>query len=168
VILRFVRYNVRVAKDLDTVPAADADPTELASQLRLTMVRLARMLRQQDESGLTPTLSAALATVFREGPLTLGELAAREQIAPPSITNTVGRLEVLGLVVRLTDPKDKRICRVEATEAGRQQIESNRTRRDAWLATRLEALGAEDLARLAAAADVLEHLTIAPTEAEPS
>jgi hypothetical protein len=39
VILRFVRYNVRVAKDLDTVPAADADPTELASQLRLTMVR---------------------------------------------------------------------------------------------------------------------------------
>ncbi len=155
-----------MAKDPDGIPASDSDPTELASRLRLTMVRLARMLRQQDESGLTPTLSAALATVNREGPLTLGELAAREQIAPPSITNTVGKLEALGLVVRLTDPKDKRICRVEATEAGRLQIESNRTRRDAWLAKRLVALDADDLARLVAAADVLEHLTVAPPEAE--
>lgn len=157
-----------MAKDLETIPPGASDPAELAARLRLTLVRLTRMLRQQDESGLTPTLSAALATVFREGPLTLGELAAREQIAPPSITNTVGRLEALGLVVRLTDPSDKRICRVEATEAGRQQIELNRTRRDAWLATRLEALDAEDLARLVAAADVLEHLTLAPTEAQPS
>ncbi|MCU1458158.1 MAG: regulatory protein MarR [Actinomycetia bacterium] len=142
----------------------DVDATELASHLRLTVVRLYRLLRQQDESSLTPTLGSALATVFRWGPLTLGELATRERIAPPSITNTVGKLETLGLVVRLTDAKDKRICRVEATDAGRQQIESNRTRRTAWLATRLEELDPEDLARLVAAADVLEQLTVAPPE----
>ena len=138
------------------------DPVEVAGRLRLSATRLARILRQQDQLGLTPTLTAALATVAREGPLTLGELAASEQVSPPTITRVVGKLEAAGLVHRRPDPRDGRVARVELSPAGRRQLETGRTRRTAWLATRLRDLPPEDLARLEEAAGVLERLTSAP------
>jgi DNA-binding MarR family transcriptional regulator len=139
------------------------DPVEVAGRLRLSTTRLARILRQQDQLGLTPTLSAALATIAREGPLTLGALAASEQVAPPTITRVVGKLEAAGLVHRRPDPRDGRVSRVELSAAGRLQLETGRTRRTAWLATRLRELPAEDLVRLEEAAGVLERLTSAPS-----
>ena len=138
------------------------DPVEVAGRLRLSITRLARILRQQDQLGLTPTLTAALATIGREGPLTLGELAASEQVSPPTVTRVVGKLETAGLVHRRPDPRDGRVSRVELSPAGRRQLETGRTRRTAWLATRLRDLPPEDLVRLEEAAGVLERLTSAP------
>ena len=138
------------------------DPVEVAGRLRLSITRLARILRQQDQLGLTPTLTAALATIAREGPLTLGELAASEQVSPPTVTRVVGKLETAGLVHRRPDPRDGRVSRVELSPAGRRQLETGRTRRTAWLATRLRDLPPEDLVRLEEAAGVLERLTSAP------
>jgi DNA-binding MarR family transcriptional regulator len=143
-------------------PTATPDPVEIAGRLRLSTTRLARILRQQDQLGLTPTLTAALATIGREGPLTLGELAASEQVSPPTITRVVGKLEAAGLVRRRPDPADGRVSRVELCPAGRRQLEAGRTRRTAWLATRLRDLPPEDLARLHEAAGILERLTSAP------
>ena len=143
-------------------PTATPDPVEIAGRLRLSTTRLARILRQQDQLGLTPTLTAALATIGREGPLTLGELAASEQVSPPTITRVVGKLEAAGLVRRRPDPADGRVSRVELSPAGRRQLEAGRTRRTAWLATRLRDLPPEDLARLQDAAGILERLTSAP------
>ena len=80
-----------------------ADPVEVAGRLRLSVTRLARILRHQDAGGLVPTLSSALATIDREGPLTLGTLAVREHVAPPSITKAVVKLEAMGFVERRTD-----------------------------------------------------------------
>jgi DNA-binding MarR family transcriptional regulator len=139
------------------------DPVELAASLRLSVTRLARLLRQQDESGLAPTLAAALATIAREGPLTLGELAAREQVTAPTVTKVVEKLEARGYVTRHADTADRRVCRVRVTPAGRRHVEAVRRRRTAWLSARLKTLSAEDLARLAAAADVLDRLTEAPS-----
>ena len=141
---------------------AGPDPVEVAGRLRLSTTRLARILRQQDQLGLTPTMTAALATIGREGPLTLGALAASEQVSPPTITRVVGKLEAAGLVRRRPDPADGRVTRVELSAAGRRQLDTGRTRRTAWLATRLRELPAEDFERLAEAADVLERLTSAP------
>ena len=149
---------------LDTVPAPDT--TELAGQLRVVVARLARILRQQDQSGLAPTLLAALTTIGRLGPLTFGEIAAHEQVAAPTVTKAVQKLEAKGLVARRPDPDDGRVCRVAITAAGRRQLEQNRRRRTAWLATRLGELDLDDIARLAAAVDVLEGLTNA--EAPPA
>lgn len=149
---------------LDTVPAPDT--TELAGQLRVVVARLARILRQQDQSGLAPTLLAALTTIGRLGPLTFGEIAAHEQVAAPTVTKAVQKLEAKGLVARRPDPDDGRVCRVAITAAGRRQLEQNRRRRTAWLATRLGELDPDDIARLAAAVDVLEGLTNA--EAPPA
>jgi len=135
-----------------------ADPVEVAGRLRMSAFRLTRLLRQQDSEGLAPTLSAALATIVREGPLTLGELAAREHVAPPSITKAVEKLVAAGLVTRAPDEADRRVVRVRATAAGRRRVAQNRSRRTAWLAGRLSDLSPADLAQLDAATDVLERL----------
>jgi DNA-binding MarR family transcriptional regulator len=151
-----------------TPPARTAialDPVDVAGRLRLSAFRLTRLLRQQDTEGLAPTLSAALATIDREGPLTLGELAAREHVAPPSITKAVEKLVAMGLVARTPDATDRRVARVRVTPAGRRRVTQNRSRRTAWLATRVRALPPEDLAKLDAAADVLEQLIRESAEA---
>src|SRR6478609_6901118 len=137
-------------------------PSEIAGPLRFSVVRLARLLRQQDRSGLSPTLTASLATIAREGPLTLGELAAHERVAPPSVTKVVTKLEAEGLVTRQADPDDRRVSRVAVTRAGQRQLDANRGRRTAWLESRLRELAPEDLARLHAAVGVLEQLVASP------
>jgi len=143
-------------------PARPADPVEVAGRLRLSVTRLARILRHQDAGGLVPTLSSALATIDREGPLTLGTLAVREHVAPPSITKAVVKLEAMGFVERRTDDTDRRVSRAAITPAGHRHVMQNRTRRTAWLATRLQELSADDVERLAAAAEVLERLIALP------
>ena len=93
------------------------DPVAVAGRLRYSAFRLARLLRQQDDSGHAPALLTALAVVDREGPLTLGELAAQEQVSPPTITKVVDALEARGFVERVRDESDRRVCRVRSTDA---------------------------------------------------
>src|SRR5919204_1535539 len=90
----------------------------LAESLRLAVTRLARRLRREAGAGLSPSMLAALSTVDRRGPLTLGELAAAEGIAPPSVTAAVARLEEAGLVERATLEEDRRVSVVSVTAAG--------------------------------------------------
>jgi DNA-binding MarR family transcriptional regulator len=151
-----------------TESPGEVDPVEVAGHLRMSVARLARLLRQQDESGLSPTLTAALATIAREGPLTLGQLAARERVAPPSITKVVGKLEGRGLVDRQVDERDRRVTRVEVSPAGRDQLEASHTRRTAWLATRLIDLSDADLDRVVQALAVLDALADADVDADPT
>ena len=141
------------------MPFAAAD---VAPALGRSIARLARLLRQQDDGELSPTLGAALWTIGKEGPLTLGELAARERVAPPTVTKLVDKLESRGLVERLAGEDDRRVRRVAVTPAGRQSLDTSRRRRAAWFTEQLERLSPADLERLAAAAEVLEALTAAP------
>jgi DNA-binding MarR family transcriptional regulator len=139
-----------------------ADQGAVAGRLRQSVFRLARLLRQQDDSGDAPALISALAVIERQGPLTLGALAAQEQVAPPTVTKVVDTLEARGLVERVRDDADRRVCRVKVTARGRRRLEASRTRRTAWLARQLDALPASDVAQLSAALEVLEKLTTAP------
>lgn len=134
------------------------DEAEIAAQLRLSATRLARRLRQEAGSGLTPSQLSALAAVHNNGPLTLGELAEQERVAPPSITKCVAKLEADGLLARAADPTDGRVSRVSVTKAGRSLVTETRRRKTAWLTSRIARLSAEEQARLAAALDVLEAL----------
>jgi DNA-binding MarR family transcriptional regulator len=105
-------------------------------------------------------MGVTLATIGRDGPLTLGALAALEQVAPPTITKVIGKLEAAGLVDRIPDPTDRRVTRVALSGRGRRQLEINRSRRTAWLADRLASLDPRERDRLAAALDAIEHLTV--------
>jgi DNA-binding MarR family transcriptional regulator len=149
---------------LNTSPPPNVDET--ADQLRHSVTRLARLLRRQDGAGLTPTQRATLVTIERHGPITLGDLAAHEQVAPPTVTSVVGKLETQGLVRRRRDADDRRVWRVELSAQGRKQLEAIRSRKTAWLAQQLRTLPRDDLDRLTAALDVLEELTAAPVARE--
>ena len=139
-----------------------ADPAipEIADRLGHAAVRLARLLRQQDEGALTPTMRAALGTISREGPVTLGELAAIEQVAPPTITKVVGKLEDAGLVTRDIDAADRRICRVTLSPAGQRWMDEDRKRRRVWLTERVEQLDPADVDRLTEAVAIIERLAV--------
>jgi DNA-binding MarR family transcriptional regulator len=131
---------------------------ELANALRPTIARLARRLRQQDHTGLGPTMTAALASIAKHDGPTHGELAAIEQVAPPTITAVVSKLESLGLVTRETAVTDRRVTRIRITPAGVDQLDEVRNRRTSWLAFQLNSLTDEERRRLADAADVLAKL----------
>src|SRR5579859_3822789 len=131
----------------------------LPSQLRLAVMRLGRRLRQQAVGDITASQLSALSTVARRGPLTLGELAEVERIAPPSTTRIAGQLEARGLVVRTVDATDRRVARLAITEAGQSLLNMTRTRRDAYLALRLQAMTADERETLMKALPLLERLT---------
>jgi DNA-binding MarR family transcriptional regulator len=143
-----------------TTPArrAEVPAPGLPVRLRLAITRLARRLRQQGETAASPTQLAVLATVERDGPLTLGELAAVERVQPPTITAAVGRLEDRGLVRRRTDAIDRRVARVEVTAQGRLLLDESRSRKTAYLESRLEALDADERDTLERAAVILERI----------
>jgi DNA-binding MarR family transcriptional regulator len=135
-----------------------SDDQELAGRLRQAIARSARRLRQESGTDLSPSLTAALATIERHGALTPSELAERERVRRPTVTRFVCRLEELGLVTRAADPADRRSALITITPAGRALLAAVRTRKDAFLSERLESLHAEDRATLARAAALLEGM----------
>ena len=139
-------------------PVTSETDDELAARLRLSVTRLARRLRIQTEDGTTASQLSALTSLARRGPLTLGELSAVERVKPPTMTRIVASLEEAQLVSRTADPIDRRVARVDLTDAGRQLLDRSRLRKDAYLAARLGQLSAHDRASLCRAADALDHL----------
>ena len=136
----------------------DARLGELAARLRLVITRTARRLRQEAGTELSPTQTAALATIERHGPLTPSELAELERVQRPTATRIVARLEDEALVERASDPADGRSFTVAATPKGRALMGKLRTRKNAYLARRLRRLDDADLATLERAAEILERL----------
>ena len=133
-------------------------PAELASRLRLAVMRLSRRLRQHAPGDITPSQLSALATVVVQDRITLSGLAEAERVQPPSITRLVDVLVGRGLATRTPSREDRRVAWVEPTTAGRDLIEAVRRERDAYLAQRLRTLNADDRAVLARAAVLLEQL----------
>ena len=147
--------------DTSHASPADRDALEhLADRLHSAAIHLLRTLRKQDDAaGVTaPHLSALSVLVFGGGPRTLGELAAAEQVTPPSMTRIVRNLEQGGLAVREPDPSDGRVARVRATAEGERVLREGRRRRVAELAGRLAALTAEERDTLERAAALLDRV----------
>jgi DNA-binding MarR family transcriptional regulator len=134
---------------------------ERAAHLRTAIVRTARRLRQEaaaETSGLTPTSTAALATIERHGPLTPSEIAAIERVKRPTITRTLRCLEREGLIDRAPDPEDGRSALVSVNAAGRERLRRLRSRKNAYLARRMKDLTAEEVETLERAAEILERM----------
>ncbi len=138
--------------------ATTSSRTDLATRLRTAIVRTNRRLRQEAGGQLAPTLSAALGTIGRHGPLTPSELADRERVQRPTATRLLAKLEAPGYVTRTPDPQDGRSSLVALTPAGRALLEQTRHRKDAYLARRLRTLSGEERATLRRAAEILERM----------
>jgi DNA-binding MarR family transcriptional regulator len=141
-----------------TARETDEDVTALAARLRLAVARLGRRLRQEAGGPLSPSMVSALATIDRQGEITLGDLAAAERVQPSSVTAMVGKLEAAGHAVRRSDPADGRVTWIRLTAQGKRLLERERARKNAFLARRLGRLDQKQVAALAAAVDVLERL----------
>lgn len=88
--------------------------------------------------------------------MTLGQLAAAEQVRPPTMTRIVAGLERNGLARRVADPADARRIRIHATAKGTRLLQQARKRRIEYLAHGLEMLGRKDLAVVHEAVGILE------------
>ncbi len=141
-----------------------------ADRLHSAAVHLLRWLRRQDgQSGLSAPRLSALSVVVFGGPLTLGELAAAEQVRPPTMTRLVAALEGAGLVARAADPADGRVTRVHATAAGRRLLTAGRARRVATLSARIAELPRAQQETLLRAAALIESIVErAPSSPHPT
>jgi DNA-binding MarR family transcriptional regulator len=127
---------------------------ELAHELRETIGRLVRRLRQ--EPGPPAPQLAVLGRLDREGTASVSDLAAAERMRPQSMAQTVHDLEAAGLVSRRPDPDDRRRFFVELTPAGGELLRTTRATREGWLTDALEReLSAEERAALARALALL-------------
>ena len=138
-----------------TVVPADA---VAAARLGEVVGRLLRMLRRAHVSPLNPAAMSALATVVRQGPVRLGELADREGVTPATLSRIVTALERQGLAERRTDPADRRSAFLTATAAGQAALTELLDARGRVLVARMAALSGPDLAALSAGLDVIERL----------
>ena len=134
--------------------------TEMARALRLSVLRLCRRLRQESIGlgEITPSQMSALTVLSQHGELTLGELAAIERVAPPSMTRIAARLEANGYLERRPDSADRRVARVAISAAGADLLGQCRARGDAFVAAGLEHLTAEEREVLARAVPLLQRL----------
>jgi DNA-binding MarR family transcriptional regulator len=141
-------------------PEPDQALAELidVARLRTALLRLSRRLRRHEVADLTPTQLSALATVARDGPLRLGDLAAAERIAPSTLTRLVSALEERGYVQRGAVPGDARACLLSVTEVGQVMLDKVRQETTSMLAASLRRLPGGELAALAAALPALESL----------
>ncbi|MBO0688191.1 MAG: MarR family transcriptional regulator [Candidatus Dormibacteraeota bacterium] len=139
-------------------PQTGPDPAALAARLRIATMRLGRRLSREGEGSLSPAEVSALATVSRREPIGLGELANREQVRPPTMTRIAASLEARGLVARTVDRGDRRRAYLETTAAGRQFVQHNRRRKNAYLARKLRGVDRRGLLALEEAVGTLERL----------
>jgi DNA-binding MarR family transcriptional regulator len=136
------------------------DPANLAAELRATIGRLIRLLREHTRQGeLTASQRVALGRLSREGPLTVTALARAEGVRPQSMGATVAALEAQGLVADAPDPTDGRQTLLSLTNAACAFIADSRAAREGWLLQAISArLSPAEQAQLAQALPLLRRL----------
>ena len=144
---------------LSIVTRTTLDTAALAHELRLSVMRLSRRLRNQRvDRSVTLTHLSALSTLQRHGAMSPGELAAHERVQPPSMTRVVVALEGMGLVSRTPHPTDGRQVVIELTPSAVDLLAEEARAREAWLAGQLQQLSAEERETLREAAVIMDKL----------
>jgi DNA-binding MarR family transcriptional regulator len=135
------------------------DVLAIADRLHSAAIHLLRRVRQQDTAtGEGPARLSALSVLVFGGPKTLGELAAAEQVKPPTMSRMVAGLARSRLVKITADPQDARRMRIRATNKGVRLLKKGRQLRIASLASHLDALAPAEREKLDQAMEILESL----------
>jgi len=138
----------------------ESDPLAVADRLHSAAIHLLRRVRTRDtESGIGPAQLSALSVLVFAGPRSLGELAAAEQVRPPTMSRIVAGLMRAGLVRRHVTKEDRRRLRLEATAKGTDLLWAARNRRVESLASTLRQLPADQVEQLRQAAEVIDQLS---------
>jgi DNA-binding MarR family transcriptional regulator len=101
--------------------------------------RLRRRLKDvATGSDLTPSQTAVLTRLWKEGASSTSALAAAEKVRPQSMATILTGLDQHGLIRRAPDPNDGRRQMISLTAAGRRRAESDRQVREEWLARAMQ------------------------------
>jgi DNA-binding MarR family transcriptional regulator len=138
----------------------ESETRDIAARLHSSAIRLLRTLRREDDgSGLSAPRLSALSVVVFGGPLSLAELAAAEQVKPPTMSRIVDALVEQRLVTRTVKPEDRRSVEIAATKKGVRLLEAGRERRVSALVERLQQLAGSEQRALARGVEILERVT---------
>jgi DNA-binding MarR family transcriptional regulator len=141
------------------MPKTQIDTLTIADRLRPVLLRVGRELRREARQvGVSPEQVSLLVGIKYSPGIGVRELAARERVTPPALSNHVDRLERDGLVSRTPDASDRRRVGLTLTDEGQRVLRRVRSRRTAWLATRLRGLSPEELDAVEAAIEPLSRL----------
>ncbi len=148
---------MKKVKPQDIAPRSEA--LAAADRIHSAAIHLLRRVRKQDTaSGVGPAQLSALSVLVFAGPRTLGELAAAEQVRPPTMSRIVAGLKRSRLIEITRDPHDARRMHIRATAKGTRLLQQGRQRRIEYLAAHLDSLTTVELAQLRAAAEMVEKL----------
>ena len=138
---------------------AAPDAAVVADRLHSVAIHLLRRVRKQDAAtGEGPARLSALSALVFGGPMTLGRLAAAEQVTPPTMSRIVTGLKRGRLIERVRDSKDARRVQIRATPSGTRLLQQGRRRRIEYLASHLDGLTKRELAILDEAVILLERI----------
>ncbi len=141
------------------MPKTAIDTLAIADRLRPVLLRVGRELRREArEVGISPEQVSLLVAIKYTPGIGVRELATRERVSPPALSNHVDRLERDGLVSRTPSASDRRRVGLTLTDEGQRVLRRVRSRRTAWLATRLGSLSSEELDAVEAAVEPLLQL----------
>jgi DNA-binding MarR family transcriptional regulator len=133
------------------------DVDALAEQLRVNASRLVRTSGRSET--LPPGESAVLATLDREGPQSIAQLAEQRGVRHQTAAKIVAQLETAGLVAKRNHPDDARMVLVRLTRSGGAALRRDRKARAGWLADAIRTqLTAKQQARLGELVTVLGRL----------
>lgn len=149
--------RTRTTQTSTTQTGQSTSLAHLANDLRLACMRISRRVRFESTQAVAPHQFSVMARL--EGTtLTPRELAAIERVSPPSMTRTVAALVERGLVRRQGDPLDGRQVFISLTPQGLLLLQETRRKRDAWMATRLRGISAEEREVLVKASVILTRV----------
>jgi len=136
----------------------ELDAMAVADSLRSTLIRLGTALRRERIAGVSPHQVGLLVAIKYRPGVTVGDLAADDKVSTAAMSKRITRLERDGLVARTPSEADRRRLGLTLTDEGQRTLRRVRSRRTAWLATRLNALTPDELAAVEAAVEPLARL----------
>ena len=141
---------------------SSTDYADLAQQVHLQLFRLTATLRRREyEQFSTGQLSLPQCFVLYYlrgiGRARLTELAAHQQVTPPTMAKTVRRLQDLGMVRRQRDVSDHRNIWIEVTTKG---VQTQQAAVAGLLDDMVSELSPAEISALGAALGPLERLAI--------
>ncbi|MFF4383125.1 MarR family winged helix-turn-helix transcriptional regulator [Kitasatospora sp. NPDC001547] len=146
----------------DSATGSTDPAVEHARRLTDTVTRLRRALRSSIRTDYPweslPMAQVELLQTLAAAPLRVGELAARQRLAPNTVSGLVGKLLDAGFVDRQADPGDRRTARIALTPAGRRQLDDWQHAHERRIATALGTLDPADRAAVVDALPALEQL----------
>ncbi len=137
---------------------ANGREREVANRLHSAAIHLLRRARRTDPlTGVSPAQLSAL-SVLMSGPKTLGDLAAAEQVRPPTMSRLVSEMERVGIARKVIDRDDARVIRVHATPKGLRALSRGRSMRIESIQLLIGQLDADELSNIERAVGTIEKV----------